>query len=188
MPSISSNSFCCVLLFLCICYVIVPPSTAMHFDDLQDLVGHYCGRVCRHEAKLRKEYASYRGKMMLLDKCTMFTDRIEHMIVVSGNDALRQLYKPKEGQKFSTTTEYYREAIARANYGKHNDLLKVKCMNEARWMFDKPGCTKEQLSEHFQPSIGQWLLNIAAGSDPTVTTDELSVNKVPELEEDFEDL
>jgi len=149
-----------------------------HFDSLSEYVGHMARAVCRGVAKksFAAKYASYTGRMDLLSSCEGYSDRIQHMIQISGDDALLQLQtdEARSARRNSGASNYYKKAIEVAAEPGHKELLKRICRTNAEWLLKRGSrVTKEDISEEMQPQLGQWLLNIASGTDATMTNADL---------------
>ena len=163
------------------------------FDSLAEYVGHMCSVMCRATAKKMNGFSTYRGRVELLSYCEEYSERVQHMVQISGDDALIQLQKDEEraARRNSGATNYYRKSLETGSEGKHKELLKKICRKNAEWVLKKASrMTKEQISEEMQPQIGQWLLNVAAGSDPTMTNADLRDDPPEEAtpeEDDFDD-
>eukprot|EP00759_Apiculatamorpha_spiralis_P002987 PhF_6_TR11335/c0_g1_i1/m.18307 len=159
----------------------LPPTE--RFDNLPDFVAHMCGLVCRATARKLTAYETFRGRVELKSTCTVYCDRLQHMIYVSGNDALIQLEKEEDKKKrHRGATNYYKLAIERASSGKHLELLKRIVRRNADWIL-KVGSDIDvkRISDAMEPEIGQWLLNVASGTDPTLTNADLN-DAAPEEE------
>eukprot|EP01062_Namystynia_karyoxenos_P036540 TRINITY_DN26623_c0_g1_i1.p2 TRINITY_DN26623_c0_g1~~TRINITY_DN26623_c0_g1_i1.p2 ORF type:complete len:307 (+),score=81.15 TRINITY_DN26623_c0_g1_i1:75-923(+) len=151
------------------------------FDELQDLAGHYAVAMCKRAAKARGLLDGPRSlRVRSLGWCHEFSDHIEHMVAVSGNDAIIQLGDGKRSSRAAPKSgrvdpaRYYAKAVDVAGSGAHlAQLLKIS-RKAADWMLDHPqGVAKDRLNEFMKPHIGQWLINVASSSDPSITSKEM---------------
>eukprot|EP01060_Flectonema_neradi_P014594 TRINITY_DN21220_c0_g1_i1.p1 TRINITY_DN21220_c0_g1~~TRINITY_DN21220_c0_g1_i1.p1 ORF type:complete len:188 (+),score=41.13 TRINITY_DN21220_c0_g1_i1:56-619(+) len=153
------------------------------FEELQDLVGYYSLKVC--EGMISSDHS--RAEILRRkESCDMYSDRLEHMVAVSGNDAIIQLSKeadarkPKPTSKKKSKKNYYKKVVNVAGTGLHKQQLLKIARKGAEWLFETPHApTKEAVSERLQPDIGQWLINVASNSDPAVTSKEMR-DELPE--------
>ncbi|KAJ9470101.1 hypothetical protein DIPPA_32751 [Diplonema papillatum] len=142
------------------------------FEELQDVVGHYAHRSCVR-VSAAKGAQSKRGTIRDHAACDMFQERLEHMVAVSGNDAMIQLHKPKQRGRHRPR-EYYAGVVATASQGVHlQQLLKIVRKGSEWLLAHATTPAPEQVSDLLQPQIGQWLINVASGADPRVTSKEM---------------
>ena len=164
--------------FSLITVVLAGEKPSDRFEELQDLVGYYALKVCEHTITTDHSRGEiFRRK----EACDMFADRLEHMTAVSGNDAIIQLSKDrvsKSNKKKRRT--YYKKIVNVAGTGLHKQQLLKIARKGAEWLFEKTHTpAKEAVSEKLQPEIGQWLINVASNSDPSVTSKEMR-DELPE--------
>ena len=174
-----------------LCCLMVAASVEK-FESLQEVVGHYALKSCQRVA--RKDAHSRTQTLKMLEACDTLADRLEHMIAVSGDDAMIQLHnrgKDESGTVRKTVTkkrgarpskEYYREVIRTATTGAHHQQLLKMVRKAAEWLLAQHVCPPvEQISAHLQPDVGQWLINVASKSDPRVTSKEMRDEEEEEL-------
>eukprot|EP00754_Rhynchopus_humris_P004906 Rhum_TRINITY_DN12461_c0_g1::Rhum_TRINITY_DN12461_c0_g1_i1::g.52027::m.52027 len=161
----------------------------VRFEDLQEVVGHYALQSCQRTAS--RMPGGKRLRLLRAETCEAVAARLEHMVAVSGNDALMQLYAQKAlakgaageergrrtraGRRRSSAYEgYYAEAVRVATSGAHaQQLLKLcrKCSEWALQQADAP--SDEEVTRRMEPVLGQWLINVASNSDPALTSHEM---------------
>eukprot|EP01063_Lacrimia_lanifica_P004101 TRINITY_DN12295_c0_g1_i1.p1 TRINITY_DN12295_c0_g1~~TRINITY_DN12295_c0_g1_i1.p1 ORF type:complete len:235 (+),score=97.30 TRINITY_DN12295_c0_g1_i1:56-706(+) len=174
------------------------PRPSERFEELQDLVGHYASAVCMRTARKMTPEDAPRLLVVRNTACDMFADRLEHMIAVSGNDALRQLHgeeaerkdderKRKAGKPVAKrdkmkrklpSKEYYKAVVDLAGTGAYEQQLLKTLRKASEWVLGEINTpTPKEISDKLQPEVGQWLINVAANTDPHVTSKELRDEK-----------
>ena len=130
-----------------------------------------------------------RLRLLREETCEAVAARLEHMVAVSGNDALMQLYaqqakgaagegrarRTRAGRRRASAYEgYYAEAVRVATSGAHAQQLLKLCRKCSEWALQQTHApSDEEVTSRMEPVLGQWLINVASNSDPALTSHEM---------------